>query len=114
MTAQDKATAAEANKLQAKNNTANSYGTQQAEKKIDWRKGNFTDPSEPTIAEEQAQHELEKKQHQQNSQFGLNVTSVTYDDPNKKLGKHAKRRANKKAKQAEAQDTTNAETDSNQ
>lgn len=30
----------------------------------------------------------------------MNVGSVTYDDPNK-MGKHAKRRANKKAKQAE-------------
>lgn len=39
---------------------------------------------------------------------------MTFEDPNKKLGKHAKRRANKKAKQAEANATAEAETDSSQ
>lgn len=90
MSAKDKITQADALK-HAKQTTpsqANDSGP-------NWRKGNFKGPeSELSQANEQAQGA------KQQSIYGANVTSVTIDDPSK-MSKHAKRRANKKAKQAE-------------
>lgn len=90
MSAKDKVNNAEAAKLTTLTKT--DAGKQEADTP-NWRKGVFAN-QEPAAAEQQ-----EKKQQ---SEFGENITSVTYGDPSK-IGKHAKRRAAKKAKQAAEQ-----------
>lgn len=65
------------------------------EPKIDWRKGNFLE-----VKQENAAEQLLKQKQISESTYGANISSITEV---KTTSKHAKRRANKKARQAEAQ-----------
>jgi hypothetical protein len=83
-------TTADAAKLQ--NSLAKQTATDEGKpEKIapNWRKGIFKG------ADEQVQEQVQEKQ--QEPEFGSSVQSVTYGDPSK-IGRHAKRRAAKKAK----------------
>lgn len=59
--------------------------------KIDWRKGNFLEAKQESYAEQQIKNQLIA-----DSPYGSGISAVTIDQ--KQTSKHAKRRANKKAR----------------